>query len=245
MNQKLTEKLSSLPDNLTAAATPADMSTAIVETERLVLKSNLEDTSPGPVIAQDYLVGEANTRGLSWKLNLLRKVADANFCKLVRIGVHGGTTRLLGTQENIDTTLSIYDALVAAYTAKSAAAFTEFIDGNKTEEGAPSVHKAGWINQWLIDAPNAIFEAVSESRETDAGNNKKLADMIAERTSAVTEFQASLAPVKPPKAERAPKTPKPPKGSKAKNNGSSAGETDSENEELVNIPAPEEIEALA
>lgn len=232
MNQKLTDKLDKLPAALETAKTTEDVTTAVVEIERLVLQSNYEDSRSGSpeesYIAQDYVVGERNTRGLSWKLNLLRSIAAANFCRLVRVGVHGGQTRILGQQSNIDVTLRIYDALVATYTRLSTAAFTDFSDGHKSAEGAPTVHKAGWINQFLIEAPNELMADVVASREKDAGANSKVATMIAERTAKLQEFATSLAPAKPEKAPKAEKAPKSPKAGKTTaSNGNAEAETSS------------------
>lgn len=219
MNQRLNEKLTSFPETMSKAKTAEEISNSIVEIERLVLKSNFEDHQAGspaaPYVAQDYIVGERNTRGLSWKLNLLRTIAAATFCKMVRMGVHGGNVRILGQGENIDTTLRIYETLVDTYDGFGKTAFTDFSDGQKGEEGTPKVHRAGWINQFLVAAPEALASALTESRAKDAVSNGKLASMVAERESALHEYASSLVPAKPPQAEKAPKAPKTPKPKKA------------------------------
>ena len=214
MNSRLTSQLDSFASTVDSAADAQAIQAAIVSIEETVLKSNLEEQSTAPTVVQDYLVGEANTRGLSWKLNLLRQVAAANFCQLVRVGVHGGTVRLIGQQENIDITLRIYDALVSAYEALSAKEFTAFVDGQPKEEGVAAPHRVGWTNKFLVGAPDDAFAAVTSSRES-ASSNKKVADLIAEKNSGIAELKSTLAPAKPERAPKEPKAPKAPKGPKA------------------------------
>lgn len=215
MNQRLNDKLSTIAETLAEVKTVEELQNTTVEIERLVLKSNFEDFQSGKpqaaYEARDYVVGERNTRGLSWKLNLLRMIAEFNFCKMVRVGVHGGQTKILGQPENIDTTLTIYHALVPAYENLSKTEFTNFSDGQSKEEGAATVHRVGWINAFLLESPVKLGEALKESRERDAGSNGKIAGAIAEMNSNLTTFQSSLAPAKAesaPKAEKAPKSKK-------------------------------------
>jgi len=227
MNSRLTAQLASFSGALESATTGEEIQAALVALEGTVLKSNIEEQSTASVEAREYLVGEANTRGLSWKLNLLRQVAAANFCQLVRVGVHGGNTKILGQPENIDITLAIYEALIPAYEALSSKAFTEFSDAQTKGEGEPTVHRVGWVNKFLIDAPDSAFGAVSGDRESAASGNRKASDTINEKSSAVATFKASLAPAKPAKEPKAPKAPKakksaPAEGEAATDSGSVA-----------------------
>lgn len=209
MNQRLSDRLDKLPELLAEAKSIDAVDNAIVEVERLVLKSNYESHQSGSpeaaYEARDYVVGERNTRGLDWKLRTLRVVADANFCRMVRVGVHGGQTRILGQPENIDITLRIFETLVPALDAVSKTEFTNFSDGQNKEENAPVVHRAGWINKFLIEHAPALGTTIQESREKDAGSNGKLATMVSSREAALQEFANSLVPAKPAPA---PKTPK-------------------------------------
>lgn len=215
MNQRLTERLAAFPETVGKATNMEGVQNAFIDISRHVLNSNFEEAKagqdPGPYISRDYSLGDRNTRGLSWKLNLMRMVCEGTFCHMHRVGVHGGQVQIRGTEENVNTAIQIFEALVPAFEAQGKTAFTEFSDGPK-EEGAPTPHRAGWINQYLISAPAEISTALSAVRSEDAGKNGKLAAMIAERENGLKEYQASLAPVKPapepktPKAKKAPKT---------------------------------------
>lgn len=223
MNQKLTDKLARFPEAIAGVKTLDELTTSLVEIERLVLKSNYETKQSGSPLAEyearDFIVGESNTRGLSWKLNLFRAIAEATFCKMVRVGVHGGNVRVLGQPENIDTTLQIYNALVPVFEGLGGTAFTEYSDGQKGEEGEAPVNRTGWVNQWLIAAPTKLAEAVAESRTHDTSQNGKIANMVLEANSELTVYQSSLAPAKverTPRAPRDPKAPKSPRPSKTK-----------------------------
>lgn len=227
MNQRLSNLLDTFPSELEKATSVAAIAEAIASIEAQVLKSNLEENSTAPVVAQDFLVGEANTRGLSFKLNLLRQVASANFTQVVRIGVHGGTVKILGQQDNIDITLAIYNALIPAYESVSKTAFTEYADSQKGEEG-PAAHRVGWINKFLVDAPDEAFASVANAREAQGGSNRKIADLLAQKTSDIVAFKATLTPPKPVKEPKAPK----PKKTKAAVEAS----TDSENVAPEDIP---------
>lgn len=226
MNQKLTDKLTKLPETLSGTADFEGLKNAIVETERLVLKSNYENKQSGAPVgeyeARDFVVGEANTRGLSWKLNLCRAVAEGTFCKMVRTGVHGGNVRILGLPENVDTAIQIYTAAVPAFDILGGSAFTAFADGLAEGEAAPN--RTGWINQWLIAAPAELASAIAESRISDTSQNRKIADMVAEADSALTVFQSSLTPAKVERAPREPKAPKDPKAPRASRTKKAAAE---------------------
>lgn len=222
MNQKLTDKLATLPETLGTSKDVDELNNAVVEVEREVLRSNFTDSQSGSpqeaFTARDYILGERNTRGLSWKLNLMTVVAEANFCRMVRVGIHGGQTQILGQPENIDTTIRIYESIVPVYDTVGKAAFDSFAEGNGKEEGAATPNRAGWINQYLIKAPEAMGAAIEAQRSKDAASNGKIAKMIAEKGEELNTYRASLAPAKPvkePKAPKAPKTPKTPKGQKA------------------------------
>lgn len=258
MNQQLTERLEKLPEILGKATTVAELNAAVVDLERLVLKSNYADSQSGSpeaaFEARDYILGERNTRGLSWKLNLMTVIAEANFCRMVRVGIHGGQTQILGQPENIDTTIRIFEAIVPVYDTVGKNEFTSYSDSASKEEGAATPHRAGWINQYLTKAPEAMGAAIEESRTKDTSGNSKLAKMVEERTAELNQFRASLVPAKPvkePKAPKAPKAPKQPKGQKAsRSNGSSGDESDSESEDDENTvpgktPAQEQAEQLA
>lgn len=205
MNQKLSERLATLPEALSKATNEEAVSTAVSEVERLVLKSTFDDAQSGSLgeyVSQDYVVGERNTRGLSWKLNLLRTVAQNTFTELLRVGVHGGNVKLLGYQDHINATLAIYNALVDAYGTVAQAAFTSFSDENKPAEGDAPVHKAGWINQFLLAAPDQLGEDLTASREKDLGSNAKAANVIAEQSAALKAFKETILPPPAPRAPR-------------------------------------------
>lgn len=205
MNSKVTERLAALPENLSKATTEEAVSIAVAEVERLILKSTFEEAptgSLGDYVAQDYVVGERNTRGLSWKLGLLRTVANSNFTEVLRVGVHGGNVKLLGYQDHIDSTLAIYNALVDAYGTVSQAAFTSFSDENKPAEGDAPVHKAGWINAWLLEAPTQLHDDLEASRAKDLSSNAKAANVIAEQAAALNAFKATILPPPAPRAPR-------------------------------------------
>lgn len=226
MNAKLTDKLTKLPETLSAATDLAALTNSLVEVERLVLKSNYENKQSGSPVgeyeARDFVVGEANTRGLSWKLNLCRAVAEGTFCKMVRSGVHGGNVRILGLPENVDTTIQIYTALVPAFEILGGTAFTGFADGLGEGEAAPN--RTGWVNQWLIATPAELASAITESRANDTSQNRKIADMVEEANSALTVFQSSLTPAKVERAPREPKAPKDPKAPRASKTKKAAAE---------------------
>jgi hypothetical protein len=237
MNQRLSDKLSTFPESLSKAKSKDEVNTAVVEIERLVLKSNFEDhqnSVSAAYEAQDYTVGEANTRGLDWKIRLLRVLSNANFCYLQRLGVHGGQTQVIGQPENIDVTFQIYNALIPAYEAVSVAAFEDFLEGNSKEEGAAKPHKAGWINKFLVEVPAELGEKLHESQEKDAGTNGKLAAMIASKKTELQEYQKTLTP---PRIERTPRAKKAPKASESETDSGMETETTSENVVDGNTPA--------
>lgn len=209
MNTKLQSMLSNFPAVLERATTNDDIRTAVVDLENAVLKSNLEENTEGPYTSREYLVGEPNTRGLSWKLNLLSLVARANFCERMRLGIHGGSTRILGQDENLDVTFQVYDALVAKYEELSKKAFDTFVEGQSKDEKAPTVHRVGWLGKFLIDAPNEVFEAVFRVR--DDGANAKTMAMIEKKNEGLAELRNTFTPT------RSPATPKPKKAPKIKN----------------------------
>ena len=206
MNNKLQTLLTQLPTNLANAESNDAIKTVVVDLENAVLRSNLEETSDTPFVSRDYVVGEANTRGLSWKLNLLRLVATANFCQLMRIGVHGGNTRVLGQEENLDTTFQVYDALTDRYAELSAKEFESFSDARSKEENAEKVHRVGWVGKFLIDAPTEVFAAVEASRQENA--SAKVTALIEKKNEGLNQLRATFAPVRTPAAPKAPKAPK-------------------------------------
>lgn len=213
MNQKLTSAIASLNDKLEAADSPEAIQSVLVDYGNTALKSNLEDSqnnSGGEVTSREYLVGEANTRGLSWKLNLLRQCAQVNFCQMVRLGVHGGSVRIIGTEENINATFALYDALVPRYEEVSKKAFQDFSDQQGKEEGGKAPHRVGWVNQYLIETPNSAFGAVQEAR----GSNPRVDAMLAQNEERFKEVRASFAPARAEKAPKAAKAPKAPKAAK-------------------------------
>lgn len=216
MNQRLTNLLTTLPDTLTKTDSNAAIQTAVVALEDAVLRSNLENyqnNAEGPFVSREYLVGEANTRGLSWKLNLLRLVAAANFCQLVRLGVHGGSTRVLGQEENLNTTFTVYDALVLCYEELSKKAFTDFTDQQEKGSEETTTHRVGWVNKFLQDAPTEVFAAVDSARAS--ATDRKAEAMIAKKDEQMKELKATFAPVKAAAAPKAPKEKKAPKKSDA------------------------------
>ena len=241
MNAQLTEAINGLSTRLENAKNPGDIQKAIVEIHRQALKASFDAGQTGDAAnytSREYSVGEANTRGLSWKLNLLRRVAEANLTKMVRTGVHGGGTRILGTSDNIDATIAIYEALAAHFTAASPKAFEDYSAENKAEDGT-TVHRAGWMNKWLVDNPDEIFTAVQAQRERDAGSNKQLQNSILEANSALNVYQSSLSPAKAPKAEKAPKAKRAPKS-----NGTEAATTE-DVEEIGTVSENVDSEATA
>lgn len=213
MNAKLQSQLSNFPAALERAETNEAIQSVVVDLENAVLRSNLEDTSDSPFVSRDYVVGEPNTRGLSWKLNLLRLVAAANFCQLMRIGVHGGNTRVLGQEENLNTTFQVYDALAARYEELSKKAFQEFSDSRNKGEGEESVHRVGWVGKFLIEAPTEAFQAVTNAREE--GSNSRTTAMIEKKNEGLNTLRATFTPARTPAA---PKAKKAPKGAKASKN---------------------------
>lgn len=199
-------KLDQLPENLTKAKSVSDVNGLLVDVERQVMKRVFDERNAGrdteTYTAEDYLLGEKNTRGLSWKLVLMREIAKANFCHMQRIGAHGGTIRIHGQPSNIAATKQIYEALAAGLEPISQSAFTSFNDARA--EGDAAVHKIGWINKFMIDTPAELGTALTESRNKDAGGNAKLAKMLEEKGEELKTYQASLAPAK---AAPAPKDP--------------------------------------
>lgn len=210
MNAKTQSLLNNFPAALEKATTNEEIKQAVVELENAVLKSNLDENSDAPVVARDYVVGEANTRGLSWKLNLLRAVAAANFCQLMRIGVHGGNTRVLGQEDNLNITFAVYDALVAKYEEASAKAFQDFSDAQSKDENAEKVHRVGWTGKYLIDSPTEVFEAVMQAREENS--NAKVTAMVERKNEALGQLRATFTPTRTPAAPKAKKSKAPKDG---------------------------------
>lgn len=241
MNQKLTDRLNALPETAAKSSKFDEVVASVVEVERLVLKSNYEDKQSGVTAEfekREYEVGGPNTRGLSWKLVLFRTIADATFCQMVRVGVHGGNVLVLGQPDNVNATIAIFESLVPVMDTISKSAYTEFADGPK-EEGASTPNRTGWINQWLIDAPETLSTAIAESRSKDTSSNSKIANMVAEAESALKEFRGTVVPPKPvkvPKAPKAPKDPNAPKKPRGRKGVDPLATSDSENEDSDNTP---------
>lgn len=220
MNQRLTERLSKFSEMANNAKSINELTNVVVETERIVFKSNFEDRQGGGPEAnyetREFVVGEANTRGISWKLNLLRAVADANFSKMVRVGVHGGQAILLGQPDNLDITFAIYHALEPVYERLGKTAFDEFMEAQQGAEGTEKINRGGWINQWLVASPANLTETINESRNKDAASNGKLANLLVEKDTALQSYLETVTPPKPVKTPKAPKAPKEPKAKKGK-----------------------------
>lgn len=199
-----TTKLDQLQENLSKAKSVGDVNGLLVDVERQVMKRVYDDRNAGrdteAYTAEDYLLGEKNTRGLSWKLVLMREVARANFCQMIRIGAHGGTVKIVGQPSNIAATRTIYEALASSFDPIGQAAFASYNDA-RGENDAP-VHKIGWVNQFLINTPTELGAALTESREKDAGGNAKLAKMLEEKNSDLQAYLKSLAPSKPTPAPK-------------------------------------------
>lgn len=218
MSVSTNPKLAQLPEALAKAKSSAEVATAVVDVERNLLKQVMDAHTGGrdteDYTTQDFLVGERNTRGLSWKLALLRVIAANNFCQMIRIGVHGGTTQIAGQPANIENTLAVYNAISGVMDPLSQSAFTSYSEANKDGEGEPPIHKVGWVNKFLLDLPGELSDALKAAREKDAGGNGKLAKTIEEKDAALATFTKSLAPVKAaaqPRTPKAPRAPKPPK----------------------------------
>lgn len=213
------EKLAQFPETLKTAKTLDAVTAALIDVENSIFKTVLDSHVSGQdnetYTARDFLVGERNTRGLSWKLGLLSAIAAANFCAMVRVGVHGGTTKIVGQPSNIDTVESLFNALAGGLETVGQSAFQTFNDGRK--EGEPAVHKVGWVNQFMLDAPGALTTALAARRDQAASGNAKLAKTFEEKDASLAEFRKTLAPVKATPAPKDPNAPKPPKA--AKSNG--------------------------
>lgn len=230
MNSKLAENLEKFPQTLTNVKDVSGLIESVVGLERLVLKSNYEDRQSGNQAAyerREFEVGGPNTRGLSWKLALCRVLAEATFCKMVRTGVHGGGTVILGRPENIDITIKLFTDLTPVYDELSKTVYTETAEGASQADGATPMTKAGWISAWLLNTPLEMATAIKESREKDASSNQKIAAMISEAEAGLMEYEKTLEPIK---VTRAPKASRPRRAAKA------------EMEDDPNRPAPEEDE---
>lgn len=213
------EALTGLPETLKTAKSTADVKTAISNVVRQLAadqyKANNGGTDTEAYEARDYLVGERNTRGLSWKLNMLREIAAANFCEMVRTGVHGGGTKIIGQPTNIDNTLAIYDAAVAASEPIAATAYAELVDGRNADDTEPTPHKVGWTNKFLTEFPSEITATITTQRDADAGGSTAYADMINQKNSDLKTYKSSLGLTKAPKEPRDPNAPKPEKAPRA------------------------------
>lgn len=214
MSAVVDQKIEGLADALKGAKDAAAVSAIIVDLERQILKQNFDARNAGqdedPIVTVPYEVGGRNTRGLSWKLELLRAVSKANFVVMRRTGVHGGGVNLIGQQKNIDLTLKIYDALAAAYDPLSTAAFTSYSEGRT--ENDPAVHKVGWMNQFLIETPKQMGQSIDEAFATATSGNSKLAKVVQDKTDELSAYVASQSlaskPAKEPKAPKAKKSAK-------------------------------------
>lgn len=219
MTVSTNEALTGLPEVLKTAKSTSTVTSAISNVVRQLASEQYSAHNAGSDTeayeARDYLVGERNTRGLSWKLNMLREIAAANFCQMVRTGVHGGGTKLIGQPSNIDNTLAIYDAVIAAVEPIAATAYAELSDSRDEGSTEPLPHKVGWTNKFLTDYPTDLTTAIQTQRESDAGKSSAYGEMITQKNSDLATFKSTLGLAKAAKEPRDPNAPKPEKSPKA------------------------------
>lgn len=206
MDAVVLEKFQKIQTLMERAGTVGEAESAAAALQRLMIKYNVDAAeleAAGKRDHEEYVsqfieLGKKGSSGLQWRINLIRVLAQAGFCKFIRIGVHGGIGYLVGQPSNIDAVRRIYEATVATVERLAERDWPAFRNRYNDWIRAGSPTAMAWKNSFKLGFSAGLWSKLQQEKQAIEAGEVTVSALVvvkdAELDEAVQRIIGNLVP---------------------------------------------------